>query len=109
MSSVSGQSPQDTVEIILEDPWFGYDKVQHFTFSFLWVLSCQYVTENKFDLTEEDAIPISVGSGVTLGLLKEIHDDRKRHNQFSIRDLIADGAGILCGVMIIKGLPAQGS
>lgn len=109
VTCATGQNIQDSTEVILEDPWFGYDKVQHFTFSLLWVLSAQYVAVNKIGLTETEAAPISVGSGAALGLLKEVRDGKKRNNRFSVRDLIANGVGLLCGYAVINGFSSGGT
>ena len=98
----AGQGVEDSTVATPEDSWFGYDKVQHFTFSFLWVLSSQYVAVNKFGLDEDEAAPISVGSGAALGLIKEVRDRRQQNNRFSSRDLIADCVRLLCGLAVIR-------
>lgn len=40
-----------------EDKWLAFDKVQHFTFSFLWTLSSQYILVNNMNMYEQDALP----------------------------------------------------
>ena len=103
----AGQGVEDSTVTTPEDSWFGYDKVQHFTFSFLWVLSSQYVAVNKFGLDEDEAAPISVGSGAALGLIKEVRDRRQQNNRFSSRDLIADCVGLLCDLAVITGFEGR--
>ncbi len=84
------------------DQWTGFDKVQHLTFSLLWVLGSQYVLVNKAGIGEHRAIPISAGTTAALGLAKEIYDWRiARHRYFSGRDLIADALGIAAGILIV--------
>ena len=95
--------PQDSAEVSLDvrDPWFGSDKVQHVAFSFLWVLSTQYIAVNKINLDEKDAFPISLISGASIGLLKEIYDERKSNDHFSKKDMIADGLGLFLASAVI--------
>ena len=84
------------------DRWLGIDKVQHAALSFLWTLSSQYTLVNKFDLSERHALPFSVGSGVLLGLSKELYDGSTApRNAFSYRDLAADAFGIALAVGLI--------
>lgn len=85
-----------------EDPWFGFDKVQHVSFSFLWTLGTQYVVVNKGRLSEPQALPISVSTSAALGLSKEMYDLHWGPQRlFSYRDLVADGVGILLAVGLI--------
>ena len=81
------------------DPWLAFDKVQHFTFSFLWTLGSQYTFVNKWGLSERGALPLSITSGAAIGLAKEFYDWRVRPSRyFSRRDLVADGLGIALAV-----------
>ncbi len=84
------------------DRWLGLDKVQHAAFSFLWTLSSQYTLVNKIKVSERRALPFSVGSGVLLGLSKELYDGSTApRNSFSYRDLAADAFGIALAVGLI--------
>ncbi len=84
------------------DRWLGLDKVQHAAFSFLWTLSSQYTLVNKIEVSERRALPFSVGSGVLLGLSKELYDGSTApRNAFSYRDLAADAFGIALAVGLI--------
>lgn len=84
------------------DSWFGFDKVQHVSFSFLWTLGTQYVVVNKGRLSEPQALPISISTSAALGLSKELYDlHRGPQRLFSYRDLVADGVGILLAVGLI--------
>ncbi len=85
-----------------DDPWLGFDKVQHVTFSFLWTLGTQYVAVNKGHFSEARALPISAGFSAAVGLSKEYYDLRSGPpNVFSYRDLVANGVGILLAVGVI--------
>ncbi|MGI9173916.1 MAG: hypothetical protein ACR2GR_01170 [Rhodothermales bacterium] len=81
------------------DRWLAFDKVQHFTFSFLWTLGSQYTFVNKWGLSERGALPLSITSGAAIGLAKEFYDWRvKPSHYFGRRDLVADGLGIALAV-----------
>ena len=83
-------------------PRVGFDKVQHFTFSFLWTLGAQYTLVNKASLSEREALPASIGTAAAVGILKEVYDWRYKPNgTFSRADLVADGLGIACAVGLI--------
>ncbi|MBL7978671.1 MAG: hypothetical protein JNN12_10050 [Bacteroidetes Order II. Incertae sedis bacterium] len=85
------------------DPWLGFDKVQHLVFSYLLVLGNQYVLVNKMTFSETEALKFSVGSTAMIGLFKEIYDlKRSKSRYFSKRDLVADAAGILLAVGVIR-------
>ena len=84
------------------DRWLGRDKAQHAAFGFLWTLSSQYTLVNKLDVSERGALPFSVGSGVLLGLSKELYDaSQAPRNYFSYRDLVADALGIALALGLI--------
>lgn len=93
---------EDTLDVA--DSWTGFDKVRHATFSFLWVLSTQYVAVNKLGMEEGEAFGLSAVSAASAGLLKEIYDSKKPGGHFSKRDLVANGVGIcLASVVILIG------
>lgn len=83
------------------DPWLGFDKVQHVTFSFLWTLSSQYAFVNKFSISEGRALPLSLASGASIGLTKEWYDRRYGSGLFSVRDLVADAVGLALAAGVI--------
>lgn len=86
----------------VHDTWTGFDKVQHTTFSFLWVLGNQYVLVNKADWQEGRALPLSIGMTASLGVAKELYDwqfSPSRH--FSWKDLVADLVGISAGILLV--------
>jgi uncharacterized protein YfiM (DUF2279 family) len=87
------------------DPWLGFDKVQHFTFSFLWLLSTQYIVVNKMGMEETSAYPYALASGALVGLLKEMYDARRPGGFFSKRDLVADGCGLLLATVVVWAWP----
>jgi uncharacterized protein YfiM (DUF2279 family) len=86
-----------------EDKWLAFDKVQHFTFSFLWTLSSQYVLVNNMNMYEHDALRCSVMSSLSAGIMKETYDMKQPNGYFSNKDMVANGLGILLAVMIMNG------
>jgi len=89
----------DSVRV--EDRWTSFDKVQHLSFSCLWVLSVQYVLVNKSGYREAEAYPVALSTGVLLGLGKEWYDKHRPNGYFSKRDLLADGVGLALASLII--------
>jgi uncharacterized protein YfiM (DUF2279 family) len=78
------------------DPWFSYDKAQHLTFSALFTVGGQYSLENKLEWTRGDALPVSIGATMAIGLGKELYDWQLGSRRFfSYRDMVANGFGVL--------------
>jgi uncharacterized protein YfiM (DUF2279 family) len=83
------------------DRWLARDKAQHVVVSGLWTLSTQYVLVNKAGWTNADALPASVASGATIGVLKELYDASRPTGRASGKDLVADAVGIGLAVGVI--------
>lgn len=84
------------------DRWIARDKALHTGGSFLLVLSGQYVLTDKARLSNAEALPVSAGTTLALGLLKEVADSRRpRGPHFSWRDLAADALGIALGALVV--------
>ena len=88
-------------EISPADNWLAIDKVQHFSYSCLISLGCQYVLVNKFNKSEINSLPLSSGLSFSAGLLKELNDNRGEKGHFSIKDMVANAAGIIVAALII--------
>ena len=84
------------------DKWFGIDKLQHFSYSCLISLGCQYVLVNKKDISESDALPISTALSFSAGLSKELNDSKGKNGFFSVKDMIANCAGLFVAISIIN-------
>lgn len=85
-----------------QDAWLSMDKAQHVVISFLWTLGTQYTLVNKVNLSEQQALPWSIGSSALAGLTKEAFDAQRRPNGlFSYRDLVANALGISLAVVLI--------
>lgn len=84
------------------DKWFAVDKAQHFTYSCLISLGCQYVLVNKSKHTESESLPVSTALSFAAGLSKELNDSRGKNGFFSVKDMIANCAGLLVAAAIIN-------
>lgn len=86
----------------LPDEWLARDKALHLGASFLLTLSGQYVLVDKAGLSNADALPVSAGSALALGLVKEVADARRvRGPHFCWRDLAADAAGVALAAAVV--------
>ena len=92
---------------VIKDSWFGFDKIQHATFSFLWVLGIQYIAVNKSGFDENEAFQISFSSSASLGLLKENCDRKNPGGHFCKKDLIANGLGLVLATAIVLKNPKR--
>ena len=92
---------------VVKDFRLDFDKNQHATFSFLWVLGIQYIAVNKSGFDENEAFPISSSSTASLGFLKEICDRKKPGGHFCKKDLIANGLGLVLATAIVLKNPKR--
>ena len=83
------------------DKWLAIDKLQHFSYSCLISLGCQYVLVNKYNNGEKDALPLSSTLSFSAGLLKELKDNKGKNGYFSMKDMVANLAGITVAAIII--------
>ncbi len=99
--SIGLSAPQQSHKELV-DPWLGFDKVQHFSFSCLITLSSQYMLVNKYKMEEKEAVYISAPLSLLVGISKEIGDKKKPKGFFSRRDLLADLLGIGVAMFLIN-------
>ncbi len=96
------RTPDAPLPLPARDRWLGFDKVQHFTFSFLFTVGGQYVLVNKADVSEGAALPFAAGAGAGIGLAKELYDERRPGGSgFSPKDLFWDALGIATASLLI--------
>ena len=86
----------------VKDDWIAIDKLQHFSYSLLISLGCQYVLVNKMNNTEKSSLPISSAFSFSAGLLKELNDQKGKNGYFSLKDMVANVGGIMVGAIIIN-------
>ena len=100
--SISRETSDSKTKAERVDNWFAIDKLQHFSYSCLISLGCQYVLVNKQSNTEEESLPISSVLSFSAGLLKELNDNRGKNGFFSWKDMVANVAGIAVAAVIIS-------
>ena len=100
--SISRETNDSKTKAEKVDKWFAIDKLQHFSYSCLISLGCQYVLVNKQNNTEEESLPISSALSFSAGLLKELNDNRGKNGFFSWKDMVANAAGIAVAAVIIS-------
>ncbi len=101
------QSSQDstqtqTVKPALADSWFAKDKADHFvTSAFLTGLG-YYAANKELNKSDPAAKNLAVGFSLSLGILKEVYDEKSRKGTASWKDLAADVLGVGIGYLIIS-------
>ena len=86
----------------VKDDWIAIDKLQHFSYSLLISLGCQYVLVNKMNNTEDYSLPISSAFSFSTGFLKELNDQKGKNGYFSLKDMVANFGGILIAGIVIN-------
>jgi uncharacterized protein YfiM (DUF2279 family) len=86
--------------LTISDRWLAWDKLEHFGVSaFLSTFSYE-VYHDFYNNNEESSLCFSCGLTFSLGLGKEICDDKRPEGRFSYKDLVADVLGIAAGLWI---------
>jgi uncharacterized protein YfiM (DUF2279 family) len=99
--SVSGLAGLPTApDSISPDRWLAWDKLWHFSASFVTVGASYHVGTDRFGWNHAPATGAALGGTFCIGLTKELSDllGPKRH--FSWKDLVADAAGIAAGYFV---------
>ncbi len=82
------------------DPWFGKDKADHLVVSGVLVGLAYYAARRKLDLSDPRSRNLAAGFSLSLGLMKEVRDQHRPGNFFSLKDLAADGLGLALGYLL---------
>jgi len=90
------------LKIRQRDPWFGMDKLKHLSSAFMFTTTGYYIQHKIVRLDENQSVVNSGMITISLGLGKEISDAYQPQGFFSLRDLLADGAGIALAVIFIR-------
>lgn len=99
---VAERPPLPPVRRVRVDPWWGYDKAQHFIASGLVTVSAQYLYEVKGGMSRRGALPIAIGTSLGVGVAKEAYDVvRPFGTGFSRRDLVWDALGTAAAAAFI--------
>ena len=82
------------------DRWLAWDKVEHFGVSaYLSVVSYK-IYHDFYHNHKESSLYFSFSLTFSLGLGKEVYDERRPNGKFSYKDLVADVLGIGVGLWI---------
>jgi uncharacterized protein YfiM (DUF2279 family) len=84
-----------------EDSWFSIDKGYHVIGSMMCTTFVGQFSMYGLETSRQQSRYIAAGTTFALGVTKELNDARKPGNRFSWKDLAADCAGILIGVLIL--------
>jgi len=84
------------------DAWLGQDKVHHFMASAFLTGFSYYAFRQEFDQNKNFSNQAAITTALTFGVGKEMYDKFSGRGTPSTKDLIADVAGIVCGILIIK-------
>ena len=82
------------------DAWFAKDKADHLIASAFLVGLGYYTARKELNYSDPGSKNIGAGFSFSLGLLKELRDQRRRNNFFSLKDLGADILGIALGYLL---------
>ncbi len=82
------------------DLWLAKDKADHLVVSAFLVGFGYYAARKELHLSDPGSRNMGVGLSLSLGLLKEVRDQRRRGGFFSLKDLGADLAGIGLGYLL---------
>ncbi len=97
-SPLNEDNESDSLRI--SDRWLAWDKLEHFGVSaFLSGLSYE-VYHDFYNNGEKSSLCFSCGLTFSLGLGKEVYDEKRSDGRFSYKDLVADALGIATGVWI---------
>ncbi|MBN2364794.1 MAG: hypothetical protein EH225_01410 [Calditrichaeota bacterium] len=84
----------------LRDHWLAPDKAKHLMGSLISTVFFHQVASHGFQSSQSEAALAAAGISFALGAGKECMDRRKEGNFFSWKDLVADVAGLLTGLVI---------
>ena len=84
-----------------EDKWFGKDKVFHFVGSILMVGMGSWAHSRCHHHGFEQDLRFGMGLAFSLGMVKELLDERQDTNRFSWKDMVANVLGIFLAAIVL--------
>ncbi len=84
------------------DAWIAEDKTKHAAMSFALTVF-GYASARTIGISHSTAVPLAAAGSLAFGIAKEINDKRTARD-FSLRDLVADAAGIALGSLLAAHL-----
>lgn len=98
ISFSSEEEKSDTQEI--SDRWLAWDKVEHLGISAYLSAISYKIYHDFYNNHKESSLYFSGSLTFSLGLGKEIYDEKRPNGKFSYKDLVADILGIGLGLWI---------
>ncbi|MCK4427022.1 MAG: hypothetical protein KAW16_00910 [candidate division Zixibacteria bacterium] len=98
ISFLNENGESDTLKI--SDRWLAWDKVEHFGVSAYLSAVSYKVYHDFYHNHKESSLYFSFSLTFSLGLGKEVYDQRRPNGKFSYKDLVADILGIGVGLWI---------
>ncbi len=95
---------QAKANTLARDRWIAKDKALHYGGSLLAVLTLKTLADNSLEFDRDAAIYVGTGITLSLGIGKEIRDNEQPNNIFSYKDLAANVAGALTGLLILLAI-----
>lgn len=87
-------------QVWAEDSWCERDKLRHFLASAVLTGVIKRKLETMSTLSSNKSTAVAVGFCFSVGATKEIWDLRHKENSASLKDLAADGMGIILGIVL---------
>lgn len=84
------------------DPWHAADKYSHFTVSAMLTAGQFFVLHDRMEVSENRALTAAVASTVVIGIAKEVYDGVSGKGTPSLKDLVADVAGVALVAVLIR-------
>jgi uncharacterized protein YfiM (DUF2279 family) len=88
-------------ETRVNESWLSADKGYHVIGSMISTVFIGQFGLRGLEMNRRQSQLIAAGSTIALGISKELYDAGKPDNKFSWKDLTADCAGILLGVLLL--------
>jgi uncharacterized protein YfiM (DUF2279 family) len=98
ISSSNRNEKSDTSKIC--DKWLAWDKVEHFGVSAYLSAISYKIYHDFYHNHKESSLYFSSVLTFSLGLGKEVYDEKRPEGKFSCKDLVADVLGIGIGLWI---------
>ena len=86
----------------LHDQWFSQDKAHHFMVSAFLTGFSYYAFKQEFEQSQETATVAAVSLSFSIGIAKEIYDGASGSGTPSFKDIVADAAGVVVGILILN-------
>ena len=99
--SLPADSLNQNIKRSLHDQWFSQDKAHHFMVSAFLTGFSYYAFKQEFGQSSESAATAAVSVSFSIGIGKEIYDGVSGKGTPSWKDIVADAAGVMFGILIV--------